>query len=361
MSRSLCLKIAAVGVRIGDHRLDTSGRALDGCGEGMCGTMTVLNECDALMARRIAAARAWFPGAFALAARNLRTGEELLVDADLPMPTASTYKVPVMIEVFRQQAAGTLSMDETLPYGEDVRRLGSGVMRDLSPGVEWSIRDLVMLMVIVSDNTATRMLLQRIGGYEAINAAMTELGYGSYVLHGPEARERLEAEGKENRALAECSPRDLMRIMADIAAGEVVSPDACAQMRHTLGRQHYLDQASRYLGRDQYSGEGNAGAPLVWVGSKSGMMAGMRADTGIWRLPDGTEIAFATMNEGSTDTGYGSEHEGDIVNGVLGWSVVAHFWPEQELGAMPRVESAWMDRILDADRLAGGEMTIRQG
>jgi len=284
--------------------------------------MTVTIDRDELFARRVAAVRSFFPGEIALAARNLRTGEEMLVDADRPMPTASTYKVPVMIEVFRQEAAGTLSLDEKLPFTEESRRLGSGVIRDLSLGVEWSIRDLVMLMTIVSDNTATRMLMNRIGGWQAVNAAMKELGYGSYVLHGPEERARMEEAGLDNRSLAECSPRDLMRMMADIAMGQVVSPEASAEMRRVLGRQHYLEQASRYLGRDPYSDDPDA--PLAWVGSKSGMMDGMRADTGIWRLRDGTEIAFAVMNEGSADSRYGSENEGDIANSAWVWSVVAN-------------------------------------
>lgn len=305
--------------------------------------------------RRVKAVRAHFPGTFALAARNLRTGEDLLVDGHALYPTASTYKVPVMIEVFRQEAAGTLSLDEHIPFTEAQRRLGSGVMRDLTLGETWSIRDLLMLMVIVSDNSATRLLLERIGGWEVVNAATKSLGYPTFVLHGPEARARMEADGLDNRSLAECSPYDLMQMMAGIAAGTTVSPEACATMRHILSRQHYLNQASRFLGRDQYTGDDdNVTAALRWVGSKSGMMDGMRADTGIWQLPDGTEIAFAIMNEGSADNGYGSEHEGDIANGVLGWSVVAHFWPEATLGPMPPAESAYLDRILGQSRDAFG-------
>lgn len=300
--------------------------------------------------QRIAAARAYFPGDIALAARNLRTGEEVRVDADLPMPMASTYKVPVMIEVFRQAAAGNPSLDERLPFTGEVRRLGSGIMRDLTPGLDLPIRDLVMLMIIVSDNTATRLLLNRVGDYEPVNATMDALGYHSHVLHSPEARARMETAGLDNRSLAECSPHDLMNMLAAIAEGTMLSPEASIAMREILGRQHYLNQASRYLGRDQYSGEGATRAPLTWVGSKSGMMDGMRADTGIWQLPDGTEIAFAIMNEGSPDSSYSTEHEGDIINGVLGWSLVAHFWPEGALGPMPPTDSAWLDRILGPDR-----------
>ena len=309
-----------------------------------------MSERDVLFQQRVAAAQAIFPGDFALAARNLRTGEELLVDGDRMMPTASTYKVPVMIEVFRQAEAGDLALDEHLTFTEEVRRLGSGVMRDLTVGVTLPIRDLVMLMVIVSDNTATRMLLDRVGSYAAVNATMTDWGYSSYALHSPEERERMEAEGLDNRSLAECTPSDLMRMMADIAAGTMVSAEASEQMRAILGRQHYLEQASRYLGRDQYSGAPGGEAILDWVGSKSGMMDGMRADTGIWRLRDGTEIAFGVINERSPDDSYGPEHEGDIINGVLGWSVVSYFWPEGDLGPMPAVRSAWLDEILGADR-----------
>ncbi|HYI25557.1 MAG TPA: hypothetical protein VD767_09125, partial [Thermomicrobiales bacterium] len=54
---------------------------------------------------------------------------------------------------------------------------------------------------------------------------------------------------------------------------------------------------------------------------------------------------------GSIDSTYGTEHEGDIANGALGWSVVAHFWPEESHGAMPAGNSAWLDRILGPDRL----------
>lgn len=302
-----------------------------------------------LLDRRIAAARDWFPGTFALAARNLTTGEEILVDGHAPYPTASTYKVPVLIELFRRVEAGEMALTDTLPFRPETLRLGSGVLRDLTVGQGLTLHDLAMLMVIVSDNSATRLLLDHLGGYEAINATTQALDFPSFVLHSPEERARMEKAGEENRSLAESSPFDLMAMMARIAAGTIVSDSASAAMRQMLGRQHYLNQASRYLGRDQYTGDDGEMHPLIWIGSKSGMMDGMRADTGIWRFAasaaGGTQIAFATMNEGSSDHGYGSEHEGDIVNGVLGWALASYWWPDT-LGPMPTVRSAYLDLIL---------------
>lgn len=299
----------------------------------------------ALLDRRLDAARAWFPGAFALAARNLTTGEEILVDGHAPYPTASTYKVPVLIELFRRIESGEMALADTLPFRPDALRLGSGVLRDMTLEREFTLHDLAMLMTIVSDNSATRLLLDRLGGYAAINTTTQALGFPSFVLHSPEEREAIEATGEENRGLAESSPYDLMAMMAQIAEGVMVSPEASTAMRQMLERQHYTNQASRYLGHDQYTDDNGAEHPLIGIGSKSGMMDGMRADTGIWRFADGTQIAFATMNEGSADHGYGHEHEGDIVNGVLGWSLVSYWWPAT-LGPTPVVRSAYLDLIL---------------
>ncbi len=303
-------------------------------------------SADTLLSKRLAAVQSSFSGHVGLAARNLCTGEEILVDAHTPYPTASTYKVPVMIEVFRQAERGVLSLDDHLPFTTEHLRLGSGVLRDLTPGVELPIHDLLMLMMIVSDNSATRILLQKVGGGDVVTDAMQELGFPSFVIHGPDARKRLEAAGEDNRSLAESTPWDLMSMMARIADGTIVSPEACASMRTILGRQHYLNQASRYLGRDQYTHNGGEGKDTLWIGSKSGMMSGMRTDTGIWWFADGTRIAFAVMNEGSSDHGYGSEHEGDITNGILGWTIVSHWWPAEKLGPMSGDTSPYLDAVL---------------
>jgi beta-lactamase class A len=297
-----------------------------------------------LLDRRIAAARAWFPGTFALAARNLTTGEEILVNGHAPYPTASTFKVPVLIELFRRIAAGEMALADTLPFRADALRLGSGVMRDMTLEREFTLHDLAMLMTIVSDNSATRLLLDHLGGHAAINATTQVLGFLSFILHSPEERAAIEATGEENRGLAESSPFDLMAMMAQIAEGTMISAEASETMRTMLGRQHYTNQASRYLASDQYTDD-DGQRHKISIGSKSGMMDGMRADTGIWRFADGTQTAFATMNEGSADHGYGNEHEGDIVNGVLGWSLVAYWWPET-LGPAPVVRSAYLDLIL---------------
>lgn len=297
---------------------------------------------ESLLSKRLAAVQAHYSGTLSMAARNLKTGEEILVDPKRTYPTASTFKVPIMVEVFRQIDAGMYALGDRISFQESDIVHGSGVLRDLQPGLNPSVRDLLTLMIIVSDNTATNMLIDKVGGKEAINKTMVDLGFPSIVVNN---RIDFDLIGEDGRALAVASPWDLMQIMSQIVQGKMISAEASAEMLEILGRQHYLGQATRYLGYNPYAEEYN-GKPPMWVGSKTGSLKGMRADTGLWRLGDGTDIAFAVMNEGCTDPGFGSEYEGDIINGILGWIIVSHWWPTDDLGEMPGGKSPYLDAAL---------------
>ena len=104
-----------------------------------------------------------FKGQIGVAARNLGTGEELDVNADTRFPTASTIKTAVMLEAYRQAAESGLSFDTPIALREEDKVGGSGVLRDLQPGLPVTIADLIRLMIVLSDNTATNMLIGRLG------------------------------------------------------------------------------------------------------------------------------------------------------------------------------------------------------
>jgi beta-lactamase class A len=294
-----------------------------------------------LTQRRLAAAGRWFSGRYSLAAKNLQTGEELLVDPDRAYPTASTFKVPIMIEVFRQIGEGAFGLHDRIELTESVIVEGSGVLRDLELGLKPTVHDILMLMIIVSDNTATNMCIDLVGGPERITRTMHELGYSTISVN---SRIDFEHIKDDNRRLAVASPGDYMRIMEKIAKLEMVSADASEKMLHILGRQHYMAQGPRYVGYNPY-----AENPLMWIGNKTGSLKGMRADTGLFRLSNGTDIAWGIMNEDSLE-GFGAEHEPDVMNGILGWIVLQHFWPTDELGDMPGGKSPYLDIALGADR-----------
>lgn len=295
-----------------------------------------------LLQRRLDAARNWYSGIYSLAARNVQTGEEILVDPTRQYPTASTFKMPIMIEVFNQIDQGKIGLHDRIELTESVIVEGSGVLRDLELGLQPTVHDVTMLMIIVSDNTATNMLIDLVGGPAKITATMHEMGYSTISINN---RIDFELIKDDNRALAVASPRDYMLIMEKISKLEMISKDASEKMLNILGRQHYMGQGPRYVGYNPYGENSN-----LWVGNKTGSLAGMRADTGLFRLANGTDIAWGVMNEDCAEEGFGSEFEADIMNGILGWIVLSHFWPEDEFGPMPGGKSPYLSTALGDSR-----------
>ena len=109
-------------------------------------------------------------------AKSLETGEEIAIDADRQMDTMSVIKIPLMVEVFQQIKDGKLALTDKYTLTADDVLPGTGIMRSLDPGAVITVKDLITLMNIVSDNTATDVLYRMVGGPEAVNTRMESLG-----------------------------------------------------------------------------------------------------------------------------------------------------------------------------------------
>ena len=106
---------------------------------------------------------AGFRGRMGVAAIDLRSGRTIAINADERFPTASTIKTAVMIEAWQQAADGRLSMDTLIPLKKSDRVGGAGVLQGMHEGLELTVGDLVHLMIVLSDNTATNLLIERLG------------------------------------------------------------------------------------------------------------------------------------------------------------------------------------------------------
>src|SRR5262245_61443530 len=116
-----------------------------------------------------------FPGVIGVSARDIKTGEEISINGDRLFPMASVYKIPIMVEVFRQIEAKKFSLGDRIEVGDEQRTLGSGVLTLLSNGLRPTIKDLITLMIVLSDNEATDILLKKVGA-ENVTAAMRSMG-----------------------------------------------------------------------------------------------------------------------------------------------------------------------------------------
>jgi beta-lactamase class A len=185
----------------------------------------------------------------------LETGEEIAINADQPMDTMSVIKIPLMVEAFRQIEAGRFALTDRVIVKESDMRPGTGVLRSLDPGATVTIKDLLMLMIIVSDNTATDLMYERVGGPDAVNQGMQSLGLRTIkatgtgdtwfkALRAASSRDQFHREGKTPFGLS--SPRDMGKLLEMIQRGEAVSKSASALMLDMLRRQVYSSRLPKY-------------------------------------------------------------------------------------------------------------------
>ncbi len=201
---------------------------------------------DAALRERVMTIVANSGAEVAVAFATLDGRDEMLLDPDKPFHAASTMKVPVMIELFRQARAGQLSLDDRLPIRNEFHSIvdGSVYQLDVSDdsdsevykaiGQTLPLRQLCEAMITVSSNFAANLLIERLG-VENIKATVGRLGAdGMHVLRGVEDNKAFE-KGLNNTTTA----RGLLILLQKIATGQAVNERADAEMVAILERQHF--------------------------------------------------------------------------------------------------------------------------
>ncbi len=122
-------------------------------------------------------------GTWAVYARHLNTGATVSIRADEVMPAQSAMKVGVLLAYTKKIRLGKDEPDRRVTLRSEDHELGSGVLRYLAPGLSPTLNDLAWLMIVLSDNIATRALVRELGGREIVNAEMDELGLPQLRLH----------------------------------------------------------------------------------------------------------------------------------------------------------------------------------
>lgn len=255
-----------------------------------------------------------FEGEAAYLAYNLQTGAEVGYRADAVMPTASTIKLLVLAEIARQVDAGLIDIKQMLPLQPEDTTGGSGILKDLSPDVTLSVRDIATLMIALSDNIATNALI-RLAGRERIEQSGREWGMTATTLKSGDWPER------NARQYASSTPKDIVQLLRLVATDTLVSPEASALVRDILVTQQYHDQIGRYLPFSQYQRVGAVHQGRVVIRSKSGFMTdgngAVRVDAGIIEIDGEQRYVLCLMNEGHPELAFNSEHPGAILNGRI--------------------------------------------
>lgn len=252
-----------------------------------------------------------FAGRVSLYAKNLDSGAIYALRADEPVRTASTIKLPIMVECFWEAAQGKLKLSEPLTLTQGEKVSGSGILEDLSDGDRLPLRDMIDLMIVLSDNTATNLILNRIGG-NAVNARMAQLGLQQTRVMRKILGDRndlkpvptgITDEGAkpENKkwGIGRSSPHEMVIILEKLYKGELVSKDASQEMIAILKRQR--DQNG--MGRDMKD---------VEIAHKSGALDALRSDVGIIYSKRGA-IAMAITVDDMPEANWTPDNPGDLL------------------------------------------------
>jgi beta-lactamase class A len=212
-------------------------------------------------------------------------------------PAASVIKLHLLIAALEQVQDGRLVLETRLPLPAEEIVLGSGLLQKLEPGALLTLRDYLTLMIIVSDNTATNMVIDLLGGREAINVQLEAWNLGSTRVVGklmlpPERKNPDQLAGK----LAEIKPLEVVQVLAALHSGKLLNPGLTALALEILSKQEYTEMIARLLP------EGSKTA------TKSGQIMGVRNDVGFVQGKNHA-YAVALCSKGCTDLRYHIDNE----------------------------------------------------
>ena len=211
----------------------------------------------------------------------LETGEEIALDADRQMDTMSVIKIPLMVEAFRQMAEGKFALTDRIALTDAAKQPGTGIIRSLDAGVQLTIKDLLTLMIIVSDNTATDLIYDKVGGPEPVNKLMAEWGFNSIhatgkadawfkALRAAPSAEAFHRAAKNPFGLS--SPRDMGKLLEKIERGEAVNQKSSDLMLQMMRGQVYSSRLPRYVAG--YRIPHKTGDFLPYIGNDVGILEG---------------------------------------------------------------------------------------
>lgn len=220
------------------------------------------------------------PGEVSVYGMDLTTDEACAYQADIPLVAASVIKIPILIEAFRQARDGLLSMDEMFAIRPEQKMPSCGALTYLHDGLQVTLRDLCVLMIILSDNSATNILIDRLG-MKNVNRTMRELGLTQTMLSRKLFDQDAQAKGIQNHITA----GEMGLLLEKMYRGLCVSPQADADMLGILQDQRLNGKMPFFL-----HGEG------VKIAHKTGEDDGITHDVGIVYAQHPLILCFASQH-----------------------------------------------------------------
>jgi beta-lactamase class A len=242
---------------------------------------------QAALDQRVRAEVSQFKGKVSIFAKNLDTGAVYQLGGDDRVSTASTIKIAIMVEAFARVSEGKAKWTDELVLTKEKKVGGSGILAEFGDGLHLTFRDAVTLMMILSDNTATNLVIDVLTA-DAVNARMESLGLKETrlmrrVFGGGESLEGRKVENKRF-GLGRTTPHEMVILLEKLERSEVINPAVSKEMIELMKRE----QGTNGIWREQWR---------IPKATKSGALDALRSDIGIIYHPRGRIALAITCNE----------------------------------------------------------------
>jgi beta-lactamase class A len=264
---------------------------------------------DSTLQQKLDAAADGFGGDVGIYVRHLGSGESASINADTLFPTASMVKVPILVGTFDRIEAGELSYTQKLTYRDSLLYAGVDILGSFRDGEEIELGKVAMLMITMSDNTASLWLQYLAGTGTAINEWLASRGF-----EGTRVNSRTEGRHGDwqQYGWGQTTPRELSELMVMIREGRAVSPVADEQMYRILTRPFWDDVALAAI------------PPTVQVAVKNGAVNRSRSETLLVNAPSG-DYVLTVITKNQVDTSWEDDNEGWVLIRNVSRIVWKHF------------------------------------
>ena len=308
-----------------------------GAGRGLAQGQVVVGAsgtADETLQQELKALAAQHHGKVALYATQLNTARSVGLDADMVVQTASVIKLTILFEAMEQVRAGKASWDEKLTLAKGDAVSGSGILLFFDAPLTLTLKDVLTFMVIMSDNTATNMAIDRLG-VDNVNARIAWMGLKNTHLYkkiGKPATGPMPVD-QPKYGLGKTTPREMAQVMerigrcqlagpGEVVTSEMVTHDTaiCNVGLKMLRNQFYRETIPRYLEKLD-SSEGGSG-----IASKTGSLNAVRADVAILTGKTGPMV-FSIFTYENADQSWTVDNEGEVMIGRLAKKIVEAWSP----------------------------------
>jgi beta-lactamase class A len=311
-----------------------------------CANVAAAQNASSALADQLKTIATEHHGDIALFAENLKTRETAAISADTPVQTASVIKLTILYEALEQVRSGKAHFDDKVTLTKTDQVPGSGVLLFFDAPLSLTLKDVLTMMIVMSDNSATNMVIDHLG-LENIDARIAKLGLKNTYLYKkvftPAPAGMVMPADQKKFGLGKTTAREMAAVMTKIVRCELAEPGTPAQAGDQalcdvalkmLHAQFYRNAIPRYL-------DAMPGATGDSIANKSGSLNAVRNDVAAISTKNGMVILSAFTFD-NTDHSWGAEQEGELTIAKLARAIIQNWspkglaaWPGRSVKALP--------------------------